>query len=158
MTPSPTPAAAPEVIPGLEDDPEGSRIVGEELKLLALVLGALDAGRGSDVSAARGRALDDGRLLELRDEVAVAKPDDLPALFEQMHHLGALRAQRGRSIVGTIDLGNPYFGHMRLEEQAQGGGGKGTRRRDVLIGSRSYVDSAAGIRVVDWRQAPVSRI
>ncbi len=33
-----------------------------------------------------------------------------------------------------------------------------TRRRDVLIGARSYVDSAAGIRIVDWRHAPVSRI
>lgn len=142
---------------GLEDDPEGSSIVREELRLLSTVRRALDSAAGADVSAARGRALDDERLLQLRDEVAVAKPDDLPALFEQMHHLGALRAQRGRSIVGTIDLGNPYFGHMRLEEQAQAGG-KGTRRRDVLIGSRSYVDSAAGIRVVDWRQAPVSRI
>jgi DNA helicase-2/ATP-dependent DNA helicase PcrA len=28
----------------------------------------------------------------------------------------------------------------------------------VLIGGRSYVDAAAGIRVVDWRNAPVSRI
>jgi DNA helicase-2/ATP-dependent DNA helicase PcrA len=27
-----------------------------------------------------------------------------------------------------------------------------------LIGGRSYVDSAAGVRIVDWRQAPVSRI
>ncbi len=161
QTPSTHPistAAETELVPGLEDDPEGTTIVREELKLLSTVRRALDSAAGADVSAARGRALDDERLLQLRDEVAVAKPDDLPALFEQMHHLGALRAQRGRSIAGTIDLGNPYFGHMRLEEQAGAAGGKGTRRRDVLVGSRSYVDSAAGIRVVDWRQAPVSRI
>jgi DNA helicase-2/ATP-dependent DNA helicase PcrA len=165
--PSPNPvSSASEAVLGLEDDPEGSAIVREELKLLATVQRALDAASGADVSVARGRALDDERLLQLRDEVAVAKPEDLPALFEQMHHLGALRAQRGRSLVGTVDHASPYFGHMRLEEPDPGGrragpfakGKTATRRRDVLIGSRSYVDSAAGIRIVDWRHAPVSRI
>jgi DNA helicase-2/ATP-dependent DNA helicase PcrA len=117
---------------------------------------------GADVSAAQGRIQDDGRLLELRDEVAVAKPEDLPALFEQMHHLGALRAHRGRSINGTVDRASPYFGHMRLEEPVPAAerkpGGPPKRRRDVLIGSRSYVDAGEGIRIVDWRHAPVSRI
>jgi DNA helicase-2/ATP-dependent DNA helicase PcrA len=155
-------SAALETVPGLENDPEGARIVGEELKLLSTVLGALDARIGADVSAARGRALDDTRLLELRDDVAVAKPEDLPALFEQMHNLGALRAQRGRSIVGSVDRSSPYFGHMRLEEvvlpSERRSGGPPKRRRDVLIGSRSYVDSGEAIRIVDWRHAPVSRI
>src|SRR5262249_29436334 len=78
------------------------------------------------------------------------KPEDLPALFEQMHHLGAIRAQRGKGAVGSVDASSPYFGHLRLEEDG--------KRRDVLIGSRSYLDSNAGVRIVDWRQAPVSRI
>jgi DNA helicase II / ATP-dependent DNA helicase PcrA len=160
-------APASEAVPGLEDDPEGSSIVREELKLLATVQRALVASSGADVSAARGRAQDEERLLQLRDEVAVAKPEDLPALFEQMHHLGALRAQRGRSLVGSVDHATPYFGHMRLEETEPEGARRAqpfckakasTRRRDVLIGARSYVDSAAGIRIVDWRHAPVSRI
>jgi DNA helicase-2/ATP-dependent DNA helicase PcrA len=137
-------------------------MVREELRLLATVQGALNADSGADVSAARGRALDEARLLELRDDVAVAKPEDLPALFEQMHHLGALRAQRGRSIGGSIDRGSPYFGHLRLEEvvppRERRPGGPPKRRRDVLVGLRSYVDSGAGIRIVDWRHAPVSRI
>jgi DNA helicase-2/ATP-dependent DNA helicase PcrA len=89
-------------------------------------------------------------MLELRDEVATAKPEDLPTLFEQMHHLGALRAQRGKSATGSIDAGSPYFGHLRLEEDG--------KRRDVLVGGRSYLDPRAGIRIVDWRNAPVSRI
>jgi DNA helicase II / ATP-dependent DNA helicase PcrA len=167
QTPSTNPVSnAFEVVLGLEDDAEGTAIVREELKLLSSVRRALDGSAGADVSAARGRASDDERLLQLRDEVAIAKPEDLPALFEQMHHLGALRAQRGRSLVGTVDRASPYFGHMRLEESdaegkrtgAFGMGKPAPRRRDVLIGSRSYVDSAAGIRIVDWRQAPVSRI
>jgi DNA helicase-2/ATP-dependent DNA helicase PcrA len=156
-----------DAVPGLEDDEEGSRIVCEEMRLLRTVLTALDASLGADVSAARGRVADESRLLELRDEVAVAKPEDLPALFEQMHHLGALRAQRGRSISGSVDRASPYFGHMRLEEPVAvapagprrlGDAARDRRRRDVLIGSRSYVDSGAGIRIVDWRHAPVSRL
>lgn len=140
-------------VPGLGDDAEGSRVVGEELRLLDTVFRALDdAGRvqASVASAAQGRALDDQRLLELREDVGVAKPEDLPALFEQMHHLAALRDQRGRSVSGSVDRASPYFGHLRLEENG--------RRRDVLIGSRQYVDSSSGIRIVDWRNAPVSRV
>jgi len=155
-------AAVLEGVLGLEEDGEGERIVREELRLLSTVLRTLDSSARADVSAVRGRALDEERLLELRDDVAVAKPEDLPSLFEQMHHLGALRAHRGRSVSGTVDRGSPYFGHMRLEEtvpaKERRPGGPPKRRRDVLIGARSYVDSVEGIRIVDWRHAPVSRI
>lgn len=149
-TPPPpkAPKGAPAVVRGLESDAEARQIVEEELRLLETVKEAL--AQASRQAADRDPASDDARLLELRDDVAAAKPEDLPALFEQMHHLGALRAQRGKGQAGIIDLKSPYFGHIRLDE--------GGRRRDVLIGNRSYVDSRAGIRVVDWRQAPVSRI
>jgi DNA helicase-2/ATP-dependent DNA helicase PcrA len=153
-------------VPGLEDDAEGTRVVHEELRLLATVQRALSAGAaggdGAEAAAAKGRALDEERMLELRDDVAVAKPEDLPALFEQMHHLAALRDRRGRSISGSVDRASPYFGHMRLEEvvpQSQRRPGmQPKRRRDVLLGARSYVDAGEGIRIVDWRQAPVSRL
>lgn len=137
-------------VKGLEDDADGARVVGEELRLLEVVKTALAAARAANASATRGRALDEARLLELRDEAATAKPEDLPALFEQMHHIGALHAQRGKGAVGALDLASPYFGHLRLEENG--------KRRDILIGPRSYVDSEAGVKVVDWRHAPVSRI
>jgi DNA helicase II / ATP-dependent DNA helicase PcrA len=165
----------PQPIPGLEDDPEGSRIVSEELKLLSTVQQALESADRADVSAIRDRGLDEERMLELRDHVAVAKPEDLPALFEQMHHLGALRAQRGRGVQSSVDRSSPYFGHMRLDEEVASVESSGRarreprgdgstprgrrgalRRRDVLIGARSYLGD--GIRIVDWRHAPVSRI
>jgi DNA helicase-2/ATP-dependent DNA helicase PcrA len=170
QTPSTHPTSTvPDTVPGLETDAEGARIVREELKLLATVLLALDAAATSDASAAKTKSFDDERLLELRDDVAVAKPEDLPALFEQMHTLGALRAQRGRSVSGSVDRASPYFGHLRLEEHLDDAGNgpmprpgsrpkPAVRRRDVLVGSRSYVDSTEGIRIVDWRNAPVSRI
>ena len=139
-----------DTVAGLEEDEAGSRVVREEIRLFTTVQRALEAANKPDDSAAIARATDDARLLELRDEVAVAKPEDLPALFEQMHTVGAIRAQRGKSVIGFIDLQSPYFGHLRLEESG--------KRRDILVGPRSYVDGSSGIRIVDWRQAPVSRI
>ncbi len=133
-------------VAGLDGDAEGQRIVREELKLLATVTRAIETAAVAPVT----KVVDDARMLELREEIACAKPEDLPSLFEQMHHIGALRAQRGKSVVGTLDRSAPYFGHLRLEEDG--------KRRDILIGSRSYVDPSAGIRVVDWRNAPVSSV
>ncbi|HVJ92234.1 MAG TPA: ATP-binding domain-containing protein [Labilithrix sp.] len=163
-------------VPGLEDDDDGTRIVREELRLLEVVLRALGP-EGTSAASREGAskspsvpppgaiaealADDDRRLLELRDLAASAKPEDLPALFEQMHNLGALRAHRGKGTTGVLDRKSPYFGHLRLEETVMARGGRGPgkeRRRDVLVGSRQYLDPAAGIRIVDWRNAPVSRI
>jgi DNA helicase-2/ATP-dependent DNA helicase PcrA len=149
--PDGTDGSSPTPLLGLADDEAGAAVVREELRLLSVVELALEAaaGRGA-AGGAEARGRDDARLLELRDEVSVAKPEDLPSLFDQMHTLGALRAQRGKGTSGTIDSASPYFGHLRLEESG--------KRRDVLIGARSYVDSAAGVRIVDWRNAPISRI
>ncbi len=161
-------------IPGLESDAEAASVVREELKLLATVYRALGpdpaAGDAGVVGAGKEKPAgptlnemllaDDRRLVELRELTAIAKPEDLPALLEQMHTLGALRAHRGKSTVGSIDRKSPYFGHLRLEEAIPGPGGRGEklRRRDVLVGSKQYLDAGAGIRIVDWRNAPVSRI
>lgn len=163
------------LVPGLEDDADGSRIVREEMRLLEVVLRALGpeptAASGEDgkppsqappsTGVADALADDDRRLLELRDLAASAKPEDLPALFEQMHTLGALRAHRGKGTTGIVNRKSPYFGHLRLDETvfARGARGPGKeRRRDILVGSRQYLDPAAGVRIVDWRNAPVSRI
>jgi DNA helicase II / ATP-dependent DNA helicase PcrA len=162
-------------VPGLEDDEDGTRIVREELRLLEVVQRALGAETPAPTTQegtaspsqpppgtmAEALADDDRRLLELRDLAASAKPEDLPALFEQMHNLGALRAHRGKGTTGAVDRKSPYFGHLRLEETVLARGGRGPgkeRRRDVLVGSRQYLDPGAGVRIVDWRNAPVSRI
>lgn len=156
-------------VPGLEDDEEGRRVVTEELRLLEIVqkaLGPEPSGRTPTTPPpgpvlAEQLADDDRRLLELRDAAATAKPEDLPALLDQMHQLGALRAHRGKGSVGAVDRKSPYFAHLRLEETVSLRGSHAVakeRRRDVLVGSKQYLDAAAGIRIVDWRNAPVSRI
>jgi DNA helicase-2/ATP-dependent DNA helicase PcrA len=51
-----------------------------------------------------------------------------------------------------VDPNNPYFGHLRLKEARSG------KQRDVLIGKRTMLDGGDGLSIVDWRNAPVSRL
>ena len=121
-------------------------IVAEELALLRVVLSKLDT-----VERRAKVAVDDvGALIELRDALAEAKPEDQGSLLEQMHRIEALSRQRGKGESPPVDRRSPYFGHMRLLERG--------RRRDVLIGQRGYVEPGGGVQIVDWRNAPVSRL
>jgi DNA helicase-2/ATP-dependent DNA helicase PcrA len=121
-------------------------IVGEELSLLRLVLKKL----GGLPKRIRTQVDDAGALIELRDALAEAKPEDQGSILEQMHRIEALSKQRGKGDSPPIDPKSPYFGHLRLEENE--------RRRDVLIGARSFVEPGGGVQIVDWRNAPVSRL
>ena len=121
-------------------------IVGEELSLLRLVLKKL----GGLPRRIRTQVDDAGALIELRDALAEAKPEDQGSILEQMHRIEALSKQRGKGDSPPIDPKSPYFGHLRLEEN--------DRRRDVLIGARSFVEPGGGVQIVDWRNAPISRL
>ncbi len=121
-------------------------VLDEEKRLLARVqmhLATLDL-------KANTRGDYDRELLELRDQVSEARLEDLPALIDQMLQAAAVRSQRGLSHTVPVNPKNPYFGHMKLLERG--------KVRDVLIGKRSYIDTATAITIVDWRNAPVSRI
>jgi DNA helicase II / ATP-dependent DNA helicase PcrA len=127
-------------------DPNVPPIVAEEEALLGVVLRRLD----NEKKKTRAPVDDAGSLIELRDALAEAKPEDQGSILEQMHRIEALSRQRGKGDSPPIDRKSPYFGHLRLEE--------GGRRRDVLIGARSYVEPGGGVQIVDWRNAPVSRL
>ncbi|MBX2801524.1 MAG: ATP-binding domain-containing protein [Myxococcales bacterium] len=49
-----------------------------------------------------------------------------------------------------LDRGSPYFGHLVLDED--------DKQRQLLIAKGSAVDSRLPVNVVDWRNAPISRI
>ncbi len=91
------------------------------------------------------------QLLSLRDEIAVARLEDVPSLVEQMERLQGIAARRAENVVEPVDPKSPYFGHLRLRE-------KGRADRDVLIGKTTHIDASAGVRIVDWRHAPVSQL
>ncbi|MCA9679192.1 MAG: DNA helicase UvrD, partial [Myxococcales bacterium] len=95
----------------------------------------------------------DKDLLSLRDQISEARAEDLAPLVEQMTRLAALRGRLGGSRTLPADINSPYFAHMRLRE----GGARG-KSRDVLVGKRGFIDRASNVQIVDWRNAPVSRI
>ncbi len=128
----------------LPDDPERDAIVVEEQKLLDRAMEALQT------IEVRLNVSYDEELISLRDQIAEARAEDLPPLVQQMERLQGI-AQRRAEIAGVeVDPGSPYFGHMKLVE--------GKRSRDLLIGNATYVDSDRGVRIVDWRDAPVSKL
>ena len=89
------------------------------------------------------------QLKTLRDEVLVAKEEDLPTLYSQMDQLNAaLTAMKKLSNKEEVDPDSPYFAHMRLEEDG--------KKRDVFLGKATNLDN--GLRIVDWRHAPVSKL
>lgn len=94
----------------------------------------------------------DAQLIELRDAVAEAKEEDVASLVDQMHQVAALSRKRGRGRDVPLDPKNPYFGHLRLKESRR------KTPRDVLIGKRTLLDDGEGVSIVDWRNAPVSRL
>lgn len=91
------------------------------------------------------------QLVSLRDQIAAARLEDVPALVQQMERVQGIAARRSESVVDPVDPRSPYFGHLRLREPGRGD-------RDVLIGRTTHIDAAADVRIVDWRHAPVSQI
>ena len=91
------------------------------------------------------------QLLALRDEIAASRMEDVPALMQQMERIHGISARRIENVVEPVDPRSPYFGHLRLLEKGRG-------ERDVLIGKTTHINGAAGVRIVDWRHAPVSQI
>ena len=123
--------------------------VRDEEKVLARVLDSLRA-KVLEAVPARTRRDYDLELVALRDQIAEARLEDAPPLIAQMERLQAIAARRTEVATGTLDARSPYFAHLRLVE--------GGRTRDVCLGRTTYLDSERSVRVVDWRNAPVSRI
>lgn len=128
-------------------DDELQRISAEEERVLARVqkhLAARELRTGNE-------GLDyDAELIALRDQINEARLEDIPPLIEEMERLTEVAARRAKVTEGFVDPRSPYFGRMVLEEN--------DRKREVLIGRSTYLHGKTGIRIVDWRDAPVSRL
>src|ERR1044071_5920699 len=135
------------------DVPKGSpaaKIIAEEERLYGQVQARVALGEEDDGRAHVGASDLDADLISLRDQIAEARPEDLPPLVEQMTRLAALRARLGGGKQLPVDITSPYFAHIRLREQG--------RSKDVLVGKRGFIDRQSNVQIVDWRNAPVSRI
>ena len=93
----------------------------------------------------------ESQMISLRDQIAASRLEDVPALVQQMERIAGVAARRAEVVTEPVDPRSPYFGHLRLRE-------RGKQDRDVLIGRTTHVDARAGVRIVDWRHAPVSQL
>jgi DNA helicase-2/ATP-dependent DNA helicase PcrA len=140
-------AVAGEDVPEESRDLEMDEIVRQEEQVLARVQRTLGQWRRTT----RGALIDyDAELLALRDQIRDARAEDIPPLIEEMERLQQVANRRAQVTEGQVDPSSPYFGRMVLEEN--------DKRREVLIGRSTFVDPRTGIRIVDWRDAPVSRV
>src|SRR5947207_3456361 len=128
---------------------DGDQITAEEERLLERVSHSLAERAGADRKELHRY---DEELIALRDEIGEARREDVPALIAQMERLQGVSARRAEAEGALVDPQSPYFGHLRLREADAG------RERDVLIGRATFVDSDRGVRIVDWRNAPVSQL
>jgi DNA helicase-2/ATP-dependent DNA helicase PcrA len=136
-------------------------IIAEELALWARIAAFFAR---NNARSRQGAVQHDAELIELRDAIAEAKPEDLAPLVEQMARVSAVAAGRRGKTAIPVDTQAPYFAHVRLRPGASGAeseksaGRPPVRSRDVFIGRHSFIDRAADIQIVDWRDAPVSQI
>jgi DNA helicase-2/ATP-dependent DNA helicase PcrA len=129
-------------------DGDQSRIVSEEEKVLARVQKHLE---NREVRRPSAPLIDyDKELIILRDAINEARLEDIPPLLEEMERLQGVAARRAEVTESHIDPKSPYFGRLLLRE--------GEQKREILIGRGTYLDSRTGVRIVDWRDAPVSRL
>lgn len=128
-------------------DEELNRIVGDETR----TLGRIQRHLSTRTVAKKEETIDyEAELLSLRNQIQEARLEDVPPLIEEMERLTEVAARRGKVTEGAINADSPYFGHLVLEENE--------KKREVLIGKATYLEPKTGVRIVDWRDAPVSRI
>ena len=122
-------------------------IVGEELELLEQVADLLDNLPEQQTPSEKPIVEE---LRRLREQIISRRESkDVVSLNEQWHRLNSLLLQlRTSREAPKVDPRSPYFGHLRLQENGQ--------VRDLCLGRATCIER--GIRIVDWRNAPISRL
>ncbi|MDB4958076.1 MAG: UvrD/Rep helicase family protein [Myxococcales bacterium] len=138
----------------VEKGSPAASIIAEEERLFGQVQARVAMGDEDEGRPKVGASDLDSDLLSLRDQISEARAEDLPPLVEQMTRLAALKARLGGGRSLPVDITSPYFAHIRLREHVPGG----EKTRDVMVGKRGFIDRSSNVQIVDWRNAPVSRI
>ena len=126
--------------------PEFQSVLDEELVLLRKVQQGLLTLTAEDDSADFYHD-----IIELRDSLGEARPDDIPAIMAQMERLILLAHQQDQFRKKPLpDVNAPYFAHMRLSENG--------RVRDLLLGNRNCLSRHLPCPIIDWKNAPISKV
>ncbi len=122
-------------------------IVADELALLDQVVAALDRGPARAAPSEESTV----RELEYLREQLLAGPSDTDRAamtWEWNRQSSLLKQLRAAREAPQVARHSPYFGHLRLREQG--------REWDLCLGKATFIEG--GVSIVDWRNAPVSRI
>lgn len=87
-------------------------------------------------------------LKALRDDAAAAREEEAASLLLELAVQQQLRARP--TVAGRPDPRSPYVAHLRTDENGV--------TRDYFLGTGTFVDTRADVRVVDWRVAPVAQL
>ncbi|MCZ6647428.1 MAG: AAA family ATPase [SAR324 cluster bacterium] len=122
------------------------KLILEEQTILAAVLGELIS------LAPPGESPNFNEdILELRDSLGEASQDDVAQIVAQMDSLTLLSSHlHAEDYERPFDFESPYFGHLRVNQHG--------RELNVLIGNRSHVSGKSGFPIIDWRNAPISKL
>lgn len=88
-------------------------------------------------------------MKQLKEEIKVAKPDDLPHLFHQLN-LQQTLADRYAKGIAFPDFEKPYFAYMKIQESE--------KEKIILLGEASFHDLKDRFRIVDWKRAPIAKL
>lgn len=120
--------------------------VADELRILEHVRHIISA-RPRDRRPADYRA----QYIKLRDSLSEERlPEDRASILEQLHRISRLAAHQAKREKEVVNPKSPYFGHMRLATE------RNKAHRDILVGKSTYI--VEGVTIVDWRNAPISRV
>ena len=90
-------------------------------------------------------------IIELRDSLAETLPEDVPAVMAQMERMVLLHSQQDSHNPSTgYNIDTPYFAHIVLSEN--------NRVRNLLIGNQNCFSTHLPCPIVDWKNAPISKI
>ncbi len=128
--------------------PEDRAILEEEESLLKRARKALEAAEARSTGERGSELRSMEALRALRDEAASASADDLPPLLLEMNIRQKLLERSGKDPLP--EWREPYLAHLRVREAGS--------TKDYLLGRASFLDPPSGIRIVDWRIAPVAQI
>jgi len=123
------------------------KIVDEEIALLNETSKRLQEAP-ADAGASEAALVQE--LDRLRDAlIDGSEVKDTGTLMQQWDQQSALlRHLRNSRSAPKVDPVSPYFGHLRLREAGN--------ELEVLIGKATFIKN--GVRIVDWRNAPISKI
>jgi DNA helicase-2/ATP-dependent DNA helicase PcrA len=123
-------------------------IVSEELELVARVAKGLSIGPAREPTSEHAIVEE---MEQVREQLLRGQIDDFEraSLTARWTNLSALLEKLAESRAAPqVDPASPYFAHLRLRE--------GGRERDLCLGKATFLQN--GLRIVDWRHAPIAKL